>query len=108
MFLSSCLYTNLKSPGWYYSQSYSDIRGMDPVGRLEGQSCGTSYLWLVYTGDESYEAAVQNAIKDKADLLYDVQTDYFLKSFLFGLYFEKCTRVSGMGVKLPQRLLKKE
>ncbi|TGM16054.1 TRL-like family protein [Leptospira selangorensis] len=108
MFLTNCLYTNIKSPGWYYSQSYSDVRGMEPVGKLEGTSCGTSWLWMVYTGDESYEAAVQNAVKDKADLLFDVQTDYSYKSFIFALYFEKCTRVTGIGVKLPQRLLKKE
>ncbi|EQA43911.1 TRL-like domain protein [Leptospira broomii serovar Hurstbridge str. 5399] len=63
---------------------------------------------MVYTGDESYESAVQNAVKDRADVLFDVQTDYSYKSFVFGLYFEKCTRVSGIGVKLPQRLLKKE
>ncbi|TGK27976.1 TRL-like family protein [Leptospira gomenensis] len=105
-FITGCLYTNVKTPGWFYSQSYSDVRGMEPVGKLSGQACGEGWFWMVYTGDESYEAAVQNAIQDKADLLFDVQTDYYVKSFLFNLYFHKCTRVSGIGVKLPQRLMK--
>ncbi|RHX82502.1 TRL-like family protein [Leptospira yasudae] len=106
--IGNCIYTNVKTPGWFYSQSYTDVRGMEPVGKLSGQSCGESWLWLVYTGDESYEAAVQNAIQDKADLLFDVQTDYYIKSIFFNLYFYKCTRVTGIGVKLPQRLMKKE
>ncbi|EMJ67342.1 TRL-like family protein [Leptospira interrogans str. 2003000735] len=102
--ITNCIYTNVKTPGWFYSQSYTDVRGMDPVGKLSGQSCGEGWFWLVYTGDESYEAAIQ----DKADLLFDVQTDYYVKSIFFNLYFYKCTRVTGIGVKLPHRLIKKE
>lgn len=38
--ITNCIYTNVKTPGWFYSQSYTDVRGMDPVGKLSGQSCG--------------------------------------------------------------------
>lgn len=98
--ISSCLYTNVRTPGWYYSQNYGDVKGLQGVGPLSGQSCSKSYLLAVYTGDESFEAAVQNAIQGKADMLYDVKTDYYMESYVFGLYFKKCTRLSGIGVKL--------
>lgn len=98
---SSCLYTNIKSPGWYYSQSYNDVKGMEVVGKLSGETCGEAILWAVYTGDESFDTAVSNAIKDKADLLFNVQTDYSTESYVFNLKVKKCTKVTGIGVKLP-------
>lgn len=104
VFASSCLYTSVRTPGWYYSQNLGDVKGMPTVGRLAGESCARSYLWAVYTGDESFDAAIQEAINGKADLLYDVRTDYYTESFVFSLYMKKCTRVTGMGVKLSPAL----
>ncbi|EMO26426.1 hypothetical protein LEP1GSC170_2951 [Leptospira interrogans serovar Bataviae str. HAI135] len=26
--ITNCIYTNVKTPGWFYSQSYTDVRGM--------------------------------------------------------------------------------
>lgn len=98
--VSSCLYTSVRTPGWYYSQNFGDVKGLPTVGRLGGESCARSYLWAVYTGDESFDAAVQEAINGKADLLYDVRTDYYTESYIFSIYFKKCTRVTGMGVRL--------
>ena len=99
--LNACLYTNIKSPGWYYSQSYSDIKGMELVGKLSGETCAEAFLWAIYTGDESFDTAVSNAIKDKADLLFNVQTDYSIESYIFNLKLKKCTKVTGIGVRLP-------
>ena len=100
-FLFSCLYTNVKSPDWYYSQSYTDIKGMELVGKLSGETCAEAYFWAVYTGDESFDTAVSNAIKGKADLLFNVQTDYHVESYVFNLKMTRCTKVTGIGVKLP-------
>jgi hypothetical protein len=97
----SCLYTNVKSPGWYYSQNYTDVKGMEIVGKLSGETCADAWFWAVYTGDESFDTAVSNAIKDKADLLFNVQTDYSTESYVFNLKMKKCTRVTGIGVKIP-------
>lgn len=103
--MTGCLYTNVRTPGWYYSQNYGDIKGMQIVGRMTGEACSNSYLYLIYTGDESYEAAVGSAVEGKADLLFNVQTDYAYTSFVFGFYAKKCTRVSGIGVKFPAGVL---
>lgn len=100
-FLSSCLYTNVKSPGWYYSQSYSDVKDMEIVGKLSGETCAEAWLWAVYLGDESFDTAVSNAVKGKADLLFDVQTDYSTESYVFNLKMKRCTKVTGIGVKIP-------
>lgn len=102
--LSSCLYTSVRTPGWYYSQNFGDVKGLPTTGRLGGESCARSILWAVYTGDESFDAAVQQAIDGKADLLYDVRTDYYTESYVLGLYLKKCTRVTGMGVRLSPAL----
>lgn len=100
-FLTSCLYTNIKSPGWYYSQNYTDVKSMELVGKLSGETCGEAWFWAVYTGDESFDTAVSNAIKGKADLLFNVQTDYSTESYVFNLKMKKCTKVTGIGVKIP-------
>ncbi len=105
--LVNCIYTNVKTPGWYYSQSYSDIKGMQTVGRLAGETCSESWFWLVYLGDESFETAVSKAVENKADLLFNVQTDYSLEQIFFGAKLKKCTRVTGIGVKFgstPEKL----
>ncbi|HMV80355.1 MAG TPA: TRL domain-containing protein [Leptospiraceae bacterium] len=104
----NCIYTNVKTPGWYYSQSYADIKGMQTVGKLSGETCSESWFWLVYLGDESFETAVHKAVENRADLLFNVQTDYSLEQILFGfLRLKKCTRVTGIGVKfgsVPEKL----
>lgn len=101
LFFNSCLYTNIKTPGWYYSQNYTDVKGMEIVGKLSGEACGESFLWAIYTGDESFDTAVSNAIGNKADLLFNVQTDYSTESYVFNLKMKRCTKVTGIGVKIP-------
>lgn len=107
-FFTACLYTNVKSPGWYYSQNYTDVKGMELVGKLSGETCGDAYVWAVYTGDESFDTAVSKAIKGKADMLFNVQTDYHTESYFFGIKMKRCTKVTGIGVKLPAPIEKLE
>jgi len=100
-FFSSCLYTNVKTPGWYYSQSYTDVKGMEVTGKMSGEACASSYLWAVYTGDESFDTAVSNAVGNKADMLFNVHTDYSFETYFLNIYFKRCTKVTGIGVKIP-------
>ncbi|MCB1180217.1 MAG: TRL-like family protein [Leptospiraceae bacterium] len=106
--LNACIYTNVKSPGWYYSQNYTDVKELKIVGKLSGKSCSKSYVWAVYTGDESFDSAVSNAIKGKADMLFNVQTDYQIESYFFFIYARRCTKVTGIGVKFPGEIKKIE
>lgn len=89
------LYTNVQVPRSYRSATQADVK-TDPADKtVTGEACNHSVLFLVSVGKGGYAQAVKNALKDHPGaLLYDVQADTKLKSFL-GLYVEYCTVVTG-------------
>lgn len=96
VFLSGCLYADVRWPRSYRSATPADVKAApeDPV--VTGRSCNTALLYLVAWGDAGYARAVQDALKAHPDgLLYDVRSDVKMNSYLLGLYSRSCTVVTG-------------
>lgn len=55
-----------------------------------GQACSSEVLGLVATGDSRVETAMANGNIQKV-----VFVDHSIKSYVFGIYGEACTRVRG-------------
>ena len=99
--LPGIFYTNVTGPFAYRSASPGDVRAKptDPI--VQGKSCQRSIFFLASWGDSGYGAAVQKAMKGqpKDEVLYDVKCDASGKVYLFGIYAELCTVVTGKAGK---------
>jgi hypothetical protein len=96
LLLGGCLYTNIHSPRAYRSSAPFDVKTTpnDPV--VTGEACNQGVLWMFAWGNGGYAAAIKDALKERPnDILYDVRTDIKVKSFVLGIYFKTCTRVTG-------------
>ena len=98
---SACgiLYTNVKLPRGYRSASPSDVKSAPDDPLVTGKSCSRSALYLVAWGDSSYASAVQDALKGRDGILYDVRSDMQAKAYLLGLYTRACTILTGKVAK---------
>lgn len=96
VFLSGCLYTDVRWPRSYRSATPADVKAAPSDPMATGRSCNTALLYLVAWGDAGYAAAVKAALKDHPEgLLYDVRSDVKMNSYLLGLYSRSCTVVTG-------------
>jgi TRL-like protein family len=95
--LSACgiLYTNVKLPRGYRSASPSDVKASSSDPLVTGRACERSALYLVAWGDSSYAAAVQDALKGRDGILYDVRSDMKADAYVLGLYTRVCTVLTG-------------
>ncbi|MDE2491426.1 MAG: hypothetical protein KGM24_11290 [Elusimicrobia bacterium] len=95
--LSACgiLYTDVKLPRGYRSASPSDVKAAPNDPLVTGRSCSRSALYLVAWGDSSYAAAVQDALKGRDGILYDVRSDMKANAYALGLYTRVCTVLTG-------------
>ncbi len=93
------IYTNTTLPQSWRSNTLEDVKQLQVIGPVQGESCATNILGLVATGDAGYNAAVTKALESSpgAVALYDVRTDGNLFSIL-GVYTKYCTIVSGQAV----------
>jgi hypothetical protein len=98
---SACglLYTDVKVPRGYRSATPSDVKTAPDDPMVSGRSCARSLLWMVAWGDESYDTALKNALKDHDGIMYDVRSDVKLNLYLFGLYTKTCTILTGKVAK---------
>jgi hypothetical protein len=98
---SACgiLYTDVKLPRGYRSATPADVKTAPDDPTVKGQSCSQSLLWLVAWGDESYDAALKNALGTRDGILYDVRTDVKVNAYVLGLYTKVCTQMSGKVAK---------
>lgn len=93
---SGCLYANIHAPRAYRSASPSDVQASASDPAVSGRSCYRSALFLIAWGDAGYSAAIADALADRPNaVLYDVNTDTHVRSYLLGLYSKICTVVSG-------------
>ena len=99
--LSACgiLYTDVKLPRGYRSATPSDVKTAPDDPAVKGRACSQSVLWLFAWGDESYDAALKNALGARDGILYDVRTDVKVNAYALGLYTKVCTLMSGKVAK---------
>src|ERR1700679_279364 len=90
---SACgiLYTDVKLPRGYRSATPSDVKTAPDDPTVSGRSCSRSLLWIVAWGDESYDAAVKDALGTHDGILYDVRADVKVNAYVLGLYTKVCT-----------------
>ncbi len=97
--LSGCglLYTNVHVPRAYRSATPVDVTAKASDKIVTGEACNHSVLLLVAWGDASYAAAVKDALEGEppGSILYDVQSDFKAKVYLFVIYAQGCTTVTG-------------
>ena len=93
------LYTDVKLPRGYRSATPSDVKTAPDDPSVSGRSCSRSLLWMVAWGDESYDAALKNALGARDGILYDVRTDVKVNAYALGLYTKVCTVLSGKVAK---------
>jgi hypothetical protein len=98
---SACgiLYTDVKLPRGYRSATPSDVKTSPDDPTVKGRSCSYSAMWLVAWGDESYDAAVKDALGTKDGIMYDVRVDVKVNAYALGLYTRVCTLLSGKVAK---------
>ncbi|MFI5361349.1 MAG: TRL domain-containing protein [Elusimicrobiota bacterium] len=98
---SACgiLYTDVKVPLGYRSATPADVKTAPDDPSVSGRSCSRSLLWLVAWGDESYDAALKNALGQRDGILYDVRVDIKVNAYALGLYTRVCTQMSGRVAK---------
>ncbi len=98
---SACgiLYTDVKLPRGYRSASPADVKASPDDPLVTGKSCSRSALYLVAWGDSSYASAVQDALKGRDGILYDVRSDMKANAYLLGLYTRVCTVLTGKVAK---------
>jgi len=93
---SGCLYTNIHAPRAYRSATPSDVKAASSDPTVSGRSCYRTALYLFAWGDAGYSAALADALAgDPKAVLYDVNTDTHVRSYVVGLYSKICTVVSG-------------
>ncbi|GJL65975.1 MAG: hypothetical protein NPIRA05_09460 [Nitrospirales bacterium] len=97
MFLSGCLYTDIQVPRAYRSASPIDVKAKTTDKVVVGESCNRSVLFLVAWGNGGYVGAINNALADEptGSILYDVHVDVKATVYVFGLYAQTCTVVTG-------------
>ena len=95
--LNGCIYTDVQVPRAYRSATPIDVVSKPSDKLVTGESCNHSVLFLVAWGNGGYVEAVRNALAEErlGSVLYDVQVDRKAKVYLFGLYTEGCTIVTG-------------
>lgn len=81
--LSGCAYTNVRSP-------YDGDLDKTSLGSKSGSASSYGLLWLVAWGDSSYQAAARNG-----DITVMKHADQEIKSYLFGLWFQRTVIVYG-------------
>ena len=96
---SGILYTDVKVPRGYRSATPSDVKTSPDDPKVSGRSCSHSVLWLVAWGDESYDSALRDALKEHDGIMYDVRSDLKVQGYLLGLYTKECTILSGKVAK---------
>ena len=90
------LYANIHAPRAYRSATPADVKASSSDRTVSGRSCYRSVAYLFAWGDAGYSAAVADALSDQPDaILYDVNTDTHVRSFILGFYSRICTVVSG-------------
>ncbi|PCI36351.1 MAG: hypothetical protein COB53_09960 [Elusimicrobia bacterium] len=93
---SGCLYANVHVPRAYRSATPSDVKANSSDRLVSGRSCYQTLAFMFAWGDGGYSAAVADALSDQPDsILYDVNTDTHVRSYVLGLYSRVCTVVSG-------------
>jgi len=93
---TGCLYTNIHAPRAYRSATPADVKANTSDPTVSGRSCYRSALFLFAWGDAGYSAALADALSDKPNsVLYDVNTDTHVRSYVLGVYTRICTVVSG-------------
>lgn len=99
--LAGCgiLYTDVKVPRGYRSATPSEVKAAPDDPLLTGRACQRTMLFLVAWGDSSYDKAVQDALKGKDLILYDLRSDLKVQSYLIGLYSRVCTVITAKGAK---------
>ena len=98
---SACgiLYTDVKLPRGYRSATPSDVKTSPEDPTVSGRSCAHSLLWLVAWGDESYDSALRDALKEHDGIMYDVRSDLKVNAYALGLYTKSCTILTGKVAK---------
>jgi hypothetical protein len=98
---SACgiLYTDVKVPRGYRSATPSDVKTSSDDPKVSGRSCSYSVLWMVAWGDESYDSALKDALKEHDGIMYDVRSDVKVNAYALGLYTRVCTILSGKVAK---------
>jgi hypothetical protein len=98
---SACgiLYTDIKVPRGYRSATPSDVKTSPDDPSVRGEACSRSLLWMVAWGDESYDAALKNALGAHDGILYDARVDVKVNAYVLGLYTKVCTLMSGKVAK---------
>ena len=97
MFLGGCLYTDVQVPRAYRSASPIDVKASPSDKLVAGESCNHSVLFLMAWGNGGYVGAIRNALANEPtdSILYDVHVDLKAKAYVFGLYLQTCTVVTG-------------
>ena len=98
---SACgiLYTDVKVPRGYRSATPSDVKTAPDDPSVSGKACSRSLLWLVAWGDQSYNTALKDALKEHDGIMYDVRSDVKVQAYVLGLYTKVCTILSGKVAK---------
>ncbi len=91
------LYTDVQIPRAYRSASPIDVKTNSTDKIVIGESCNHSVLFLVAWGNGGYVGAIRHALANEptGSILYDVQADLKAKAYVFGLYTQTCTVVTG-------------
>jgi hypothetical protein len=99
--LTSCgiLYTDVKVPRGYRSATPADVKTAPDDPTVSGKACSRSLLWLVAWGDQSYNTALKDALKEHDGIMYDVRSDVKVNAYVLGLYTKVCTILSGKVAK---------
>ncbi|WP_447969635.1 TRL domain-containing protein [Nitrospira sp. M1] len=97
MLLSGCLYTDIQVPRAYRSASPIDVKAKATDNVVIGESCNRAVLFLVAWGNGGYVGAIKNALANEptGSILYDVHVDVKATAYVFGLYTQTCTVVTG-------------
>ena len=99
MSMTGCglLYTDVQVPRAYRSASPVDVKASSLDKVVVGESCNHSVLFLVAWGNGGYVGSIQNALANepKGSVLYDVHVDLKAKAYVFGIYTQTCTVVTG-------------
>lgn len=94
--LNGCLYTSIRVPRAYRSATPSDVKADPSDKTVTGKACFHSILFLVAWGDGGYAAAAKEALNENpSSILYDVQADRKVQSYLMGIYSRICTVLAG-------------
>jgi hypothetical protein len=89
--LGGCGYTFVGHPaGYLFSSVQAPLAGGGPVGAKKGESCASSILGLIATGDASVDSAARNGGISQVGTV-----SYKYTSILGALYVQVCAVVTG-------------